>query len=754
MIVDGDDLRRRLDAAWRLDPEESGGGPEPFMAEMRALLADAEALGEPESLFRVLLGYTYSLGFRGWKDSSREVTGEWLGLLRRCLLMWHAEPHRYDEDYVTAMWTQFYRLLDVFIRIFPEPADRVRRLVDELERYCPPTRPGFRYALDDARLHLAARRGDVAEVERWWTRLRTQEPPREHMFPDGLASVDATMWARLGHPGRAIAALAPVLTGRIPTRDGDEHEDVLLMPYLLTGRVGEAVAVHQRTYTRSGMKFGEVAAHLEFCARTGNEERGLDVLHRNFARIGYHCDSVDGMWTAAAAALLCRRVVAAGLDREWVWECGCADPGCETLPLYTYAKLGQDLRWHATRFAEHMDGLNGTPHLGERIDALLHAEPVVDRLELPPAAAPARHRAGPPRSPHLDATDDAGLLRALDLARAADPGTSRIVLTQRVLQNALVGGATRALVEARFALLDDLLPDGWELWSTDLFSCLVELFRLHEARPTLLGADRLAAMWRAVPVALDRALTLPGTHLRQVRAFLDTAERHQRPGTGDARHVRWFRTGAWARAGDAEAARAAWEHWCALPPAERRTTSADVLRAVQWWLDLGRDRWALETAETLPAGSDRSRLLPALLRAGRADEAHELHERTYRTVTGAPEVAAHLQFCARTGRLEHGREIIGRVLGLYHVADDEEFAFDRLRAYAGAVLLGERLVAAGLDEPWTWPADACCPAEDGWSHARLAAACRRHLALYARRWEELLGTDFHTRAVTALADGR
>ncbi|WP_119731301.1 hypothetical protein [Thermomonospora amylolytica] len=84
---------------------------------------------------------------------------------------------------------------------------------------------------------------------------------------------------------------------------------------------------------------------------------------------------------------------------------------------------------------------------------------------------------------------------------------------------------------------------------------------------------------------------------------------------------------------------------------------------------------------------------------------------------------------------------------------DRGFEFDRLRAFAAAILLSERVAAAGRDETWTWPADECCPPEDGWSHARMAGACRDLLTVHSRRWEEILGTGFHTRAARALADG-
>ncbi|MEV5827374.1 hypothetical protein AB0L25_17520 [Spirillospora sp. NPDC052242] len=741
-----EELRRRYRAARGLCPDEPGGDKARYLAEMEALHADAEAHGEPEILFEIRIEYAYSLGFKGWTEHSREAVAPRLRVLRKSLLMWHEAPHRYDRSCVEAMWTQFYRLLDWYTRFDPEPADRTHRLIDELERYCPPTRTAARYALDTARMRLEARRGDVGEVERLWRRLRMQDVPAEHFLPDGPARGDATMWTQLGRHELAIEAMAPVLAGQIPARAGDAA--VLLMPYLHTGRAAEAVALHQRTYTRSGMKLEDVAAHLEFCARTGNEERGLDVLHRNLGRMGYGCRYVVEAWTAAAAALLCRRAAGKGLDREWVWPCGCADPGCTDLAIWSWSELGAHLRWRAGRFARRVDELNGTSFFGERIDALVHAEPLVDGLELPPDAEPPSHLAVPPPSAHLDAADAASLREVLERARGVEEPMPRIVLTQRVMQNAMAAGEPGVLADARLRLLDDLRGLGWRGWTGHRFSALRELFRMLDERAVPAEPDRLDALWRAVPAVLDESLTRPGPHLRQVRDLLDSAERHHRPGTEDLHHVRWFRTEAAARAGDAAAARAAWARFRELPPVERYSARENVLRSAGWWLDLGRDEEAAEAMAPL-AGDDREDLLLAVrLRAGRTAEARELHERTHRTARNAPEVTAHLRYCADAGLLDRGREILHRTLDLFHGSgEDDDFAFADMRLYAAGARVCELLAEAGHDGAWTWPADACCEPQDDWTYARLARECRASAAEEARRWEEVLGTSFHTRAV-------
>ncbi|MBE1537251.1 hypothetical protein [Actinomadura algeriensis] len=356
-VVDAKSLHERLVAAWRLNTT-APGPKEALLAAMEALLADARALGDPAMLFKVRVGHAYALRHEALEQGSARARSEMFAALRECVRFAYAEPELADRSHVKAMWTQLFIVLDWIIGTRPEPADRVRRLLDELDRHVPAGRP-WTFTVGSARMSLEARCGNVAEVERIWRGLRAEWPPREGFRADRVATSKAIIWTRLGRHRDAIAALAPVLAGQVPRDETVAHEGALLMPYLHTGRADEAVAAHHRTYTRTGVKHGIVAAQLEFCARTGNEERGVEVLRLHLADIEDGCDSVDTMWTAAAAALLCGR-----LGRGW-------------------AELGERLHEQAVAFAARLDRLNGTSHAGASIGALLHAEPLHDRLPLP-----------------------------------------------------------------------------------------------------------------------------------------------------------------------------------------------------------------------------------------------------------------------------------------------------------------------------------------------------------------------------------
>ncbi|GAA4079898.1 hypothetical protein [Actinomadura miaoliensis] len=751
MLLDRNEIEARLEAAGKLDSEDGGPGGEVYVEAMRDILPHAEALGDPDLLMHARLGFTWAT-LRSDREA-QEVFRVILPVLRRCLLDWHAAPHRFRPGLVEAMWNQFFNICDCYVRLFPEPARRIHRFLDELERYCPPTRRSTRYAIDQYRMKVEARRGDRDAVERLWRELRAQGEPEEHFHLDGKIGGDAFMWQRLGRDDRAVEVMAPVLAGQIEVRNGRNRSDALLLPYLRAGRLDEAVAAHQSTYTRHRMRLEELGAHLQFCALTGNEERGLDVLDRNVDRFFTRTGGVEWLWTAAAAVLLCRRVMEKDLDRQWFRSCECDESRCHHGAVMSYADLGARLRWAVVDFSLELDEMDESTFMSEQVSKIMHAEPIMESLALPPGTAVPRHHETPPAAHLPSGTDPA---RALDEAATLDTWT-RFIRLQRLLRATPAGDET----DIRLALLDELMSPELHAetshWRHQLFATLAELARSHDAHPSLLGADRLDRIWRAVPFTLDSVLTHPTVHAAQIRGLLRTLEPHCRPGTDDLHHLRWFAVELQVRRGDLDAARAAWAAFADLPASDAYTTRPNILRRTLWWLDLGCDDEAVDSMALLldapPGAEDREDyLLLPYLRAGRLDRAREVHERTYRTALGAPELAAHLEFCARTGELDHGRELIQRHLGYFHAwRADHDCPIDRVRAYGAAARLSDRLVADGLDETWTRPADECCEAEDGWSYARFAASTRFEGDLFVTRWDELMGTTA-TRTLVARFD--
>lgn len=712
-----EEIRARLREADALDPADGGPGGAEYVEAMRAILPHAEALGDPELLFSVRIAVTWALRFKPLDKGPVEFFGEALPILRRCLVMCHEEPHRFPADDVRAMWNQLFLIVEGFIWLYPQPAERIYRFLDELERHCPPTRVWTRYAIEHYRMYVDARRGDEASVERRWAVLQAQGEPEEHLHLDGKAGHEAAMWSRLGRDDRALEVLARLVSGQIPAREDREHRHILLMPYLRAGRLDEAAAAHEATHDAGGMKLGDVAAHLEFCARTGNEERGLQILRRSLRFFEKEVSSVEAMWTAATAALLCRQAIAKGLDHEWFWPCVCDDPEtCDAFAVWSFADLGSLLWWDAVNFAYEMDEMDGATFLSGRIRELAGGSPLPADLPLGPSRI--RTPAAPPAA-HLVAG------ASLDSALAIERPLPRETRIQQLLQTAVAGGDAEAATRCRHALAADLAARPRS-----------RRHRLFATVSSLVDDPP----WDAVPPALDRVLTHSAVHLSQVDALLRALEPRCRPGTLDLHWLRWFRVELEARRGDADAAVAAWAAFAELPPAAEFATEANVRRRTLWWVDLRRADLALAGG-----GSDVV-LLPLLP----ADEAAALHDKMWTAASGEAAVAAHLDHCARTGDLDTGVELLRRHLELFvNDRNDGECFIDRIRLYGAVARLCERLVAAGRDETWTWPADECCPPEEGWTWQRLGAECRLEAELFAERWDGLTGTTATRRLVAS-----
>lgn len=412
----------------------------------------------------------------------------------------------------------------------------------------------------------------------------------------------------------------------------------------------------------------------------------------------------------------------------------------------------------ALDFAMNLDEMDGTKFNVETILERLHAEPIIERLELPAPVSEPAHLARPRLSPHLTAATTDELRKELGRTPEFEHRWERVVHVQRLMQNAFATGERDALLDIRFAHLDELLAYKPKAMRADLFAAFTALVRLHDADPALLGAERLDRLWTAAPVVLDRVLSRATVHAVQIRELIERLRRHCRPGTHDLHHLRWYETELEVRRGDVDAARAARAAFEALPSScDDYATWPNVMRRTDWWLDLGLDDEVLAAMGPELSGKDEeARLIVPYLRSGEDGtdaKAREIHERTFANAEKPWEVAAHLEFCTRTGDLARAKEILLGTLDLLHVYyDDTEFTFELLRPCAASVLACRQIAARGLDETWTWPKHDCCPAEEGWSYARLADGYRTELTFFATRWQELTGSDFHTRRLDALAD--
>jgi tetratricopeptide (TPR) repeat protein len=229
----------------------------------------------------------------------------------------------------------------------------------------------------------------------------------------------------------------------------------------------------------------EVGRHLEFCALTGNEARGLELLAENRSLFEEVDSPLDLLGFLTGVEVLLQRVEFIGHG-----ELPAAGYAGRT---WTVAGLRAEVRGRADDLAARFDARNGTTAHTERRRARLDRAPLLDALELTlrprslddvapavPVAAPATRTAAPvPESvPELiaraRALDEQGhpdapacwarlrtLVAARDYTHPDDPAVGPLV---RLRADLLADEASRAGDKDDFAVAADLYEEAAGLY--------------------------------------------------------------------------------------------------------------------------------------------------------------------------------------------------------------------------------------------------------------------------------------------------
>ncbi|MFD7774612.1 hypothetical protein [Streptomyces sp. NPDC059753] len=181
-----------------------------------------------------------------------------------------------------------------------------------------------------------------------------------------------------GDDERALRTWEPVLAGKDSCQEEPARSvSYALLPLLRTGRTDRARELHLAGYRacrRNPSMAGEVGRHLEFCALTGNEARGLELLAENrnlFAEVESPLDLLDFL---TGLEVLLRRVELLGHDS--LPAAGYAGR------TWTVAGLRAEVRGRADDLAARFDARNGTTAHTDRRNARLDRTPLLDTLEL------------------------------------------------------------------------------------------------------------------------------------------------------------------------------------------------------------------------------------------------------------------------------------------------------------------------------------------------------------------------------------
>lgn len=519
-ITDFDALRRAL--------AENSERPEGPARNARAeeLLVAAERLDVPLAVIEAL---GHQLKVYNYSSEKDKMFVPFARLLR----LWDERPGDFDEYEVHSLHWVFKWVSSGMLDQPHVPLASIEKWLGEMEHRYRLAGHSER-AVRSAEFNVAAHLGDVPRAERAYTAWLAAD--RDAMADCHACELYGQGWwqAERGRDAEALELWRPVLEGEFACAH-EPHTALAgsLVPLLRLGRADEARANHLRGFRlvrpMESMR-SSYAAHVEFCALTGNEARGLELLAE---RPAYFTDSGQprsAMEFLSVVALLMDRLVGLGLGERRV-----PGPAGRT---WSAAELAGHARRETLALAARFDARNGNAHVSRSARARMAQEPLLERLPLgvratrpaaAPASAPAAAGGG---TPVVEEAGEPGLSELLARAR----GLSESLRPNAVEAWAAVGRAARdgelsALDRAEVA---DHEAMGLGPAGVGLFERAAELYaEAGDAGEALAARARgayvraldgeVAEALAAVTVLYDRVLALyaeDGTGLRQTAAVL------------------------------------------------------------------------------------------------------------------------------------------------------------------------------------------------------------------------------------------
>ncbi|RFS86288.1 hypothetical protein D0T12_06695 [Actinomadura spongiicola] len=388
-------------------------------------LRRAEAAGDDVLAFHVRVRLTDAYRYGGEPLKA-------FATFSRTLADHDRDPGRFDETH-GLLWQM--KAIVSSLTLFPEIAlDRTYEVLDDMERRYKASGHSLQ-AVYHYRNVVARHVGD-GTADEWYTKWRAAQ--RDDL--SDCEGCDPTSQARhLVEQGRyeeALEVAAPILDASLTCNEQPQAIHTALMPvYLRTGRPERAADAHRRAYRVHRTRLADlsdISEHLEFCAVTGNEARGLEIVQRHLGWLDRAPSTHAEMEFCATAALVLSRVAAAGHGDLTVRRPAAEGRPAADVPLEV---LRAELAERATELAARFDARNGTSHQGDLVRRALTAEPIVEFLPLAahhrlPAPAPAPAAPSQPAPEDvlageddldalLDIADDRRTERAMARAKAA-----------------------------------------------------------------------------------------------------------------------------------------------------------------------------------------------------------------------------------------------------------------------------------------------------------------------------------------------
>ncbi|MBG0852265.1 tetratricopeptide repeat protein [Streptomyces spinoverrucosus] len=490
-IRDFDALRRAM-----AENSEQPEGPA-RNARAERLLVEAEKLNIPLAVIEAL---GHQLKVYNYSSEKDKMFVPFARLLR----MWDERPEDFDE-YETHSLHWVFKWMSAGMLDQPHiPLASIEKWLGEMEHRYRLAGHSER-AVRGAEFSVAAHVGDVERAERAYAAWLAAD--RDSMADCHACELNGQGWwqAERGRPAEALQLWAPVLGGEFTC--AHEPHSVLassLVPLLRLGRLDDARAHHLRGFrlvrSMESMR-GAYADHVEFCALTGNEARGLELLAERpayFTDTGHPRSRMDFM---SVVTLLMDRLTELGHGDQQV-------PG-PAGRAWTARELAAHARGEALALAARFDQRNGTQHVSERVRARMERRPLVERLVLgvrsERLAHPVRPVAPAPVTPASATTGQEPDLAALlaEARRLSDSLQPNAVEAWAAVARAAEGTDLDARDRAEIADHEamGLGPEGAELFERG-----AELYAEAGDPGEALAARARAAYVRALAGHVDKAV--------------------------------------------------------------------------------------------------------------------------------------------------------------------------------------------------------------------------------------------------------
>ncbi|MFI7400524.1 hypothetical protein ACIBW9_08545 [Streptomyces sp. NPDC049541] len=332
------------------------------------LVEAAEQFAEPLPLVHALLelqeAYTY-----GSEPRKSPVA------FARLLTLFDEQPDLFDDRLRHQLFWRFKWVAHALRQLPEVPLPSLRQWLTEMRDRYEKADLGLQPYYGQA-YQLAAHVGEDTSLayELWAGRTRTRLSDCEACE----ICQRARHHLRAGDDERALRAWEPVLAGKASCQEEPARSaSYALLPLLRTGRADRARELHlagYRSCRRNPSMSEEVGRHLEFCALTGNEARGLELLAENRNLFDEVDSPLDQLGFLTGVEVLLQRVELLGHGEQ-----PAAGYAGRT---WTVAGLRAEVRGRADDLAARFDARNGTTAHFDRRRARLDRAPLLDALEL------------------------------------------------------------------------------------------------------------------------------------------------------------------------------------------------------------------------------------------------------------------------------------------------------------------------------------------------------------------------------------